>query len=739
VKIFGWRQNKDKRSNGAPSASKLGVASIGAPISRIEDARLVTGCGQFVDDIDIGEHLNLAFVRSPLPKGRIVKCDVTDVLAMPDVLGAYTGADVAALGNLSVNRILSETILPDYPVLAQGNVSAVGQPVAAVLAKNIKAAQDALDYVELDIDESENFLLEPTQSSEDTKPQMAQSWSRGDVDEIFAQADHVVEVAVDHPRLAPSPMECRAISIKYHPESGNITVYLSTQTPHRAKNELSRILNIPKDMIHVIAPDVGGSFGMKASLYPEEVFACWVALKHQQSVKWISTRMEDLMSASHGRGISTKGELAFDTDGMFLGLKAQAIAPLGNWLTNSSAVPTWNAMRMLPGPYNLDAVSLKTQAIMTHTAPVGIYRGAGRPEATMLMERLVDKAAKHLQMCPIEIRRLNLLTERELPRRNAADAELDSGDYLMALEMLLEKAEYGPLKSEYKRRRNSGELCGLGVCFYVEPCGQGWESASVTLNPDGTIVALSGGSSQGHGRETAFSQILSDLFSVDMSDITLKHGSTETCPEGIGALASRSTAIGGSALLKAGQEALAKAGGKFPPQEPVTAEVKYENDGEAWGYGAYLAEVTVDAQTGYLTVLNITCVDDAGLIINPTLVDGQIMGGIAQGVGEALMEQVRYSDDGQLITGSLMDYAIPRASDMPNLSISKMQTPSPKNILGAKGVGEAGTIAAPAAILSATIDALQDFDTTDLQMPLTSEKLWKITSSPNKENETDEI
>jgi len=485
------------------------------------------------------------------------------------------------------------------------------------------------------------------------------------------------------------------------------------------------MLSIPLEKIRVIAPDVGGAFGMKASLYPEEVFTVWAAWQQKSSTKWISTRNEDLMAASHGRGLITEGTLYFDNDGHFKGLTADVQAPLGPWLPNSAAIPAWNAARMLPGPYHIENYQLSTNGRSLNTAPVGIYRGAGRPEAITLLERLVDLAAQELNMDPVQIRRKNLLPPSALPTNRPTGASLDSGDYAALLDSLVDKSDYHTLRGLAESNPTPGILKGVGLSFYVEPCGRGWESASVTLHSNGTVSAQTGGSTQGHGRQTAFRQILSDLFKVNFEDITLSVGDTETCPEGIGALASRSTAIGGSALKKAAEEVIAKAGGALNPPEDITVTLRYENDGEAWGYGAYLAEISIDEATGQLTVDHITCVDDAGTIINPAMVEGQIMGGIAQGLGEATMEQVLYSEDGQLITGSFMDYAIPRASDMPALSITKFQTPSPNNLLGAKGVGEAGTIAAPVAILNATYHALRGYEVKDLQMPLTSEKIWR--------------
>ncbi|MBO6824624.1 MAG: xanthine dehydrogenase family protein molybdopterin-binding subunit [Sneathiella sp.] len=702
------------------AAPKIGRVKIGDALPRVEDDALIQGLGQYVDDIDIGPALTVNFYRSTSATGTIESIEVADALEIEGVEAIFTGVDVASIGKLAVNPMLEHMAELDYPILSPGELKAVGEPIAAILSTTGTAGLDAIDsiYVEINQESTPRASLE---DAADSAPALHQQWQDGDPSVLEMSNWRQVSTEIQHPRLAPSPMENRAIAVRYNPADDSLTVYHSTQTPHRARSELARMIGIPIEKIRVIAPDVGGAFGMKASLYPEEVFTVWAAWDQKTSTKWISTRNEDLLSATHGRGLKTKGTLYFDEEGYFKGLTANVEAPLGHWLPNSAAIPAWNAARMLPGPYNIDTYHLTTNGRSLNTGPVGIYRGAGRPEAITLLERLVDMAARSLNMNPVEIRQKNLLPAAALPTKRASGADLDSGDYRALLQRLVEETGY-PTKKETSP---PGTLKGTGLSFYVEPCGRGWESASVTLHTDGTVSAETGGSSQGHGRETAFRQILSDILDIEFDKIALKHGDTESCPEGIGALASRSTAIGGSALKIAAEEALAKAGGALPPTEEITISLRYENEGEAWGYGAYLAEISIDEMTGQLTVDHITCLDDAGTIINPTMVEGQIMGGIAQGIGEATMEQILYSEDGQLITGSLMDYAMPRASDMPSLSISKFQTPSPNNLLGAKGVGEAGTIAAPVAILNAAYDALEDYGVTDLQMPLTSEKIWR--------------
>ncbi|WP_425089768.1 xanthine dehydrogenase family protein molybdopterin-binding subunit [Stappia sp.] len=689
---------------------------IGQPLRRREDLRLVTGAGCYVADVPLQDPLHVAFVRSPVPGGRIVGCDVQDARDMPGVEQVVRAADLGDLGRLSINPVLEPFGSAPFPVLAVERVSAVGQPVAAVLASAPAEALDACDAVLVEIDDDE-AAVEPAG--------FRGAWSSGDCDQALAGAAHRVSVRVDHPRLAPASLEPRGIAVAYHRESDSVTVWLSTQTPHRARRELSRILSVAPERIQVAAPDVGGAFGMKASLYPEEVLCVWAALRFKRATRWISSRGEDFLAASHGRGATSEGTLGVDADGRFLALRARVDAPLGHWLPSSAAIPAWNAGRILPSGYKVAAVDIRSSAETSNTAAVGIYRGAGRPEANCLMERLVDAAAAATGIDPLEIRRRNLLAGTDLPHEGPTGVVLDSGRYAELLDHLARETEYDARRAEVAARRARGEVVGLGVAFYIEPCGTGWESARVTRNPDGTALVAFGGSTQGHGRETALAQIAADALGLSPEAVEVFCGSTRDCPTGIGALASRSTAIGGSAVLKACEALLARIVGGADTSVPVSEEVVYEAAGEAWGYGAYLVQMAIDPETGDPTLEHVACVDDAGTVINPMLVEGQIRGGFAQGLGEALMERLVYDGDGQLVTGSLMDYALPRASDIPAFAISKMETRSPNNLLGAKGVGEAGTIGAPAAILNAAIDALRPHGVTDLPMPLTSETLWR--------------
>lgn len=701
---------------------------IGQPLRRREDLPLVQGRGRFVADIDLPDALHIAFLRSPVAGAAILACDLAAARSMPGVAAVLTAADLGVLGRLTVNPVLPPHAEPAFPVLADGRVAAVGQPVAAVLADSADRAADAVAAIDL-------VVREEARPAGSGAPAFARDWRQGDAARAIAAAAHVVAVEIRHARLAPSPLEGRAIAVAVHPAEGGVTVWLSSQTPHRARTELADILALDAGRIRVIAPDVGGAFGMKASLYPEEVLAVWAALHLGRPVRWTATRGEDLLAASHGRGMTSRGSLALDADGRFLALEAQVDAPLGHWLTTSAAVPLWNAGRILPGPYAVGALAVSVRGHLGATAPVGIYRGAGRPEAAMLMERLVDRAARALQMDPLALRRANLIPPQAMPWQAPTGIVLDSGDYPALLALAQDAADLPGLRDLQRRRRAAGELVGLGCAVFVEPCGQGWESAQVRRNGDGTIDCFLGGSSQGHGRETACAQILADLFGVPPDTVAVRHGDTACCPEGIGALASRSTAIGGSAVLAAGREVLARLAAAMPG-EAVEASAVYTAAGEAWGSGCYIAQVAVDGETGQVRVERMILADDAGVIVNPLLVEGQLTGGVAQGLGEALLERVVHDAEGQLLSGSLMDYALPRAADMPAIATATLASRSPANLLGAKGVGEAGAIGAPAAIVNAVLDALWPLGVRDIALPVSPETVWQAIRQAQGRQET---
>ncbi|MDK3073019.1 xanthine dehydrogenase family protein molybdopterin-binding subunit [Sedimentitalea sp. JM2-8] len=686
---------------------------IGQAVPGQEGDSLPRGAGLFAGDVALDMPLILHFLRSPMAQEGIEIGGVAEAAQMPGVHAVHLGTDVKTLGNLSVNPVLPLAHVPDFPILATDRVAAVGQPIAAILADTVEQAADAAERIEVD-------FTGPRRIDEQTVAR--QHWTTAGADAAFGKAVHVVRARVAHPVLAPSPMEPRTIAVRYHPDTGSVTVWHSTQTPHRSKSALAQILGIDPERLRVIAPDVGGAFGMKGSVYPEEILAVWAALHHRRDVRWVATRSEEFLSATHGRGLTSTGELAIDAEGRFLALRAAIEAPLGHWVPNSGLIPAWNAARVLPCGYDIAEIDVTTLARITPHPPRGIYRGAGRPEANALMERLVDEAAWLTGLDPVDLRRRNLLAPDRFPHDTATGNRLDSGGYAAVLDALAEKGGYAAALAARDVARSRGDLSGVGVAFYVEPSGEGWESARVTLHADRAEIA-SGSSAQGQWRKTAFAQIAAQALDLPISAVTVRYGDTETCPAGIGALASRSTPIGGSAVLVACREAMHRR--DSGEALPITVETRYENDGQAWGYGAYLVCLTIDRDTGHVKLERITCVDDTGTVVNPELVRGQILGGIAQGLGEALMEDLRFDEDFQLLTGSFMDYAMPRATDIPPIAIHSLRTESPMNPLGAKGVGEAGTIGAPAAILNAALDALAPLGVTDLTMPLTPCKVWQ--------------
>ncbi|MFN3349022.1 xanthine dehydrogenase family protein molybdopterin-binding subunit [Pseudorhodoplanes sp.] len=733
----------------------------GRPLHRFEDVRLVTGQGRFVDDLCLPDMLHVEFARSNHARGLIVDLGIAQAAALPGVAAVLTGATLGPLGQAAVNRVLPDMRLLPFTVLPVSEIEAVGQPVAAVVAASASIAADAVALIGAEI--------EPLPLLEDAEPVYRHEYKAGDVGMAFANAAHVVSVTLDCQRLAPAALEPRAAMASWDEHAQLLHVFLSTQTPHRARSDIAAILGLPEERIRVTAPDVGGAFGGKASLYPEDALVALAAIRLKRPVKWRGSRSDDFLAASQGRGGTLHGELAVDADGTFLGLRARLDYPLGHWLPYSAAMPGKNAARCLPGPYVCNHVDIVLEGRAANTAAVGIYRGAGRPEAAMLMERLTDKAAFALGLDPAEIRRRNLIPADAFPYRMATGSVLDSGDYPRLLEKATEMAGYDDALRERDARRARGEICGVGVAVYTEPCGHGWESAEVRIDPDGSIVAATGSSAQGQGRVTAYAQIVADVLRTQPDRVAIAHGDTATCPPGIGALASRSTPIGGSALLRAAEQfrekarlcaarllqaepdhlALTESG--FETAIPVRrtlswcdlarmaqtdAEIAaefgaglrthcvYEAEGEAWSSGCVIAQVAIDRDTGVLSVERIVWIDDAGTIVNPLLAEGQLIGGLAQGLGEATLERIVYDADGQLVTASFMDYAIPRAAHIPGLVLGKIETPSPFNAIGAKGIGEAGCVGVPAAIVNAAVDALRPFGVTHLNMPLTGEKLW---------------
>lgn len=717
----------------------------GRAMPRREDPALLCGQGRFVADLVPEGALWVEFLRSPVAAGAIVLLDVADAADRPDVVAVYTGADLAHLPGNAVNPLIHGAPMRPFQVLARGRVAAVGQPVAAIVARSRMAARDAAEAVLLEIAE---------EAPPPAAPQEIAHWQGGDL----VPEGRRVSARLAHARVAPMPLEPRACLAE--PAGAGLLVHAATQTPHRMRDDLAAILSLDPALVRVVAPDVGGAFGGKASITPEETLVAHAARDLGCAVAWVATRSEEFLAATQGRGAVTTGTLTLTAAGDLAGLVADLEFPLGHWTPYSAYAPIRNAGRILPGPYALGAVSVMGRVAADAAPAVNIYRGAGRPEAAMLMERLMDKAAAALGVDPLALRRRNLRSGTAGP--GITGTWVDQGDYAGLLDRLETVSGYAALRAEQALRRAAGEVVGIGLSLYIEPCGQGWETAAVTLTMAGRFAVQTGSSAQGQGRQTAWAQIAADALGVDAALVDVGSGDTGALAQGIGALASRSTAIGGTALCLAGEQLRAQlcaalsarlgrpaaaeaqgisAGARLYPWAEVAtllprgmchATHRHEAEAEAWASGAALVQVAIDRDTGRAVVERIVWVDDAGAVINPLLVAGQLWGGLAQGLGCVLSEAIRHDADGQLLTGSLMDYAVPRARDMPlSVTLDKRPVPSAANPLGVKGVGEAGCIAIPPALLNALQDAVRPFTDADLPLPATSLVLWQAIHCPD--------
>lgn len=688
-------------------------------LARAEDHRLLTGRGHYVHDVSRPGMLHAVFMRSVHPSARILGIDTAAAEASDGVVAVLGGAQLAGLAMPPPNALLPGLNAPSSSLLPVDHVDAVGQPIVLVLASTLAAAQQAAELVFVDY---EAWPAQPDLA--DGAEQVATVHHRaGDRAAAQALAVHRVAVSQQQPRVVSMSLEPRAAVAEWREVDGSLTVWLPSQSPARARDDLARTLGLPKDKVRVIAPDVGGSFGAKASVCPEDLVIAFAAKHLKATVKWVSSRSDEFTSAAQGRGARLQGVLWLDASGRFLHLEAQLRFPLGAWLPFSAVAPMRNAARILPGPYRVGSIDIKATATKSNTAAVNIYRGAGRPEAALLMERLVDKAARLAGIDPVALRLRNLLATEALPYATPTGESFDAGDYRAALERACDRFGYAAERRAQATRRAAGEVVGIGIAMYVEPCGQGWESARVTLQADGRVRVASGSAAQGQGHETSYAVIAAEALGIDAALVGVDHGDTAICPDGIGALASRSMAIGGSAVAQAARQALQRrdAGEALP----IVADTIYTAPTEAWSYGCVIARMAVDADTGQPTIERIVWVDDAGRIISPQLAEGQLLGGLAQGLGQAMLERIVYDPEGQLVTGSLMDYAVPRADNMPPIELESMAVATDANLLGAKGVGEAGCIGVPAALLNAAADALSPFGEPDLEFPLTAERLWR--------------
>jgi carbon-monoxide dehydrogenase large subunit len=750
-------------------------------MKRREDRRLLLGAGKFVDDLRPAGCLSVIFVRSPHAHARLVRLDVEAARKAPGVAAVVTGADVRHLGLTSINRgPIPDMKVPPHPIIAEGAVHTTGEPIAAIAAETTAAAWDAAALIEVDYEaraaaagpEAALAAGAPVLHAEIGSNRAFRRVLRaGDPDAAFARATHRVRLRVAHELISAVAMEPRTVVASFDAVGEELTLWVSCQSPFRVRGEVARLLELHESQVRVIAPDVGGGFGVKTGPYREEVLLAWLALRLGRPLRWVSTRREDFETTNQARGSVCESELALDADGRILGLRAHIVSPLGASLMFAAPGSPWNHARLLPGAYVVPSCDIVVEGALTSTAPVSAYRGAGRPEACFVIERLMDTAARALGFDPGEIRRRNLIPAARFPYRTITGQSYDSGNYPEALERALAAVDYPALRRAQAARRARGEIVGVGITSYVEPCALGWESGSIKVERSGRVTAITGSSAHGQGHETTFAQVVADALGVTPDDVTVVHGDTRRGPEGFGTHGSRSTALGGGALVEAamivrdkGRRIAAKlleagvedvvatrggfhvvgapqrrvawreiaaaaytGGAALPPGEAPGLESSsyFQPDGEAWSCGAAVAVVSIERETGRPAIESLLWVDDAGVIVNPLLAEGQLHGGLAQGLGQALMERIVYDERGQLLTATLMDYAIPRADDVTPVTIEKMHTPSPRNPLGAKGLGEAGCIAIPPAVANAVVDALAPFGVTHVDMPLAPEKLWR--------------
>ncbi|MBF6594420.1 MAG: xanthine dehydrogenase family protein [Thermaceae bacterium] len=744
---------------------------IGKPLKRLEDPKLLSGHGAYLEDLTQPGTLHLALLRSPYAHAKINSVETSEALRIPGVVRVLTSSDVPEL--LAPGEGPGESKVVQHPVLARERVRYAGEPVAAVLATSAQAAEDALLALSVDY-EPLGAVVNPLEALENrllvhpdlqTNTSFYRKTSAGNLEEAFSKAHKVVGARLVQQRVAPAAMEPRGVMAAWDGMQGSLSVWSSTQMPHDLRTCVAEALGLAENQVRAITPDVGGAFGAKINIYPEEILVAHLARSLGQPVKWVERRSESFLATIHGRAQVADLEMALDADGKILGLRGRVVADLGAYILTTTLGNAPGTILMLQGPYAIPAIEAELFSVYTNATPTGAYRGAGRPEATYYLERLMDMAARELNLDPAEIRLRNLI-QGPFPYKTLTGAKYDSGAYPQALEKLLEVADYKALRQEQVTARARGRLVGIGLCSYVEITGYGWDSGGVRINADGSATIFSGTSPHGQGTGTGFAQIVAERLGLELNRIQVVQGDTLAIPYGMGTAGSRTLSVGGSAILKASdivRDKIVKIAAHL--LEAAPEDIELNNQG--WGvrgtdkaipmtqivstafshrklppgmdpgleghatfslkdanypFGTHLAMVEVDRETGTVRVLKYVSVDDTGPIVNPLLARGQVQGGVTQGIGQALWEGVIYDPEGQMLSGNFLEYNFPKALEVPWAQWNRTETVSPTNPLGVKGIGEAGAIGGTPAVVNAVLDAL---GLAHLDIPLTPEKVWR--------------
>ncbi|MEZ5774466.1 MAG: xanthine dehydrogenase family protein molybdopterin-binding subunit [Hyphomicrobiaceae bacterium] len=774
---------------------------IGAPVKRREDFRFLKGLGKYTDDMNMPNQTYCAILRSSVAHGLIKSIDTSAAEKMPGVVAVLTGKDFEGVGGVPCGWLVTgkdgPMKEPKHPILAVGKVRHVGDPIVAVIAESLNEAKNAAEQVVVDIDELPAVVDMRsaikgggTPVHDEAGDNICFDWDfpgeSADVDAAIAAAHHVTKIDLVNNRLIPNAMEPRAAIGAYDIASEEYTLVTTSQNPHVIRLLMGAfVLGIPEHKLRVYAPDVGGGFGSKIYHYAEEALVTWAAKKVGRPVRWTAERSESFVSDAHGRDHVTHAEMAFDKDGHITALKCQTLANMGAYLsTFAPCIPTYLHATLLAGQYRTPLVFCNVKAVFTNTVPVDAYRGAGRPEATYILERLMSKAAAEMGVDQAELRRKNFIQPSQFPYQTPVAVMYDTGDYEASLNKALEMADYKGFEARRAAAKANGKLRGIGVASYIEACGIApsslvgalgaraglYEAATVRVNPTGSVAVMTGSHSHGQGHETTFAQVVADKLGIPASSVEIVHGDTNKVPFGMGTYGSRSLAVGGTAivnalnkvidkgkkiaahLLEAAEADIVFEGGaykvkgtdkqktfgeialtayvphKYPIDqiEPGLEETAfYDPKNFTYPAGTYICEVEIEPKTGELQIVKFVAADDFGNIVNPMIVEGQVHGGLAQGIGQALLEGAVYDESGQLRTGSYMDYTMPRADDVPSFQVATTVTPCTHNPLGVKGCGEAGAIGSPPAVINAICDALKEHGVQHMDMPATPEKIWR--------------